>query len=150
MPVQAKADNNVPFIGPRARYTVLSTQPVWVYQRMNNASGFTGEAPETSGAGPNVLDPTVSAGLVQWTGLAKGGLFTAFYKTKKAFIIEATDVKAGVTLQIVRAGALSTPTRTFPTSFPAKIAPGEIIKATGGDGTAFAGFLVRLVEEKVW
>lgn len=149
MPVTAKADNNVPFIGPRSRYNVLTASPVWVYQRMDGA-GFTGEAPETPSVTANDLDPTVSAGLVEWTGLIKGGLFTAFYKAKKAFIIEATDVKAGVTLSIVRADALTTPTRTFPTSFPAKIAPGEIIRATGGDSTAYAGFLVRLVEEKVW
>lgn len=150
MAVTAKADNNVTWIGSRARYNILTASPVWVYQRMNNASGFTDEAPATSGTAANDLDPSVSSGLVEWTNLAKGGIFTALYKAGKGFIIEAVDLKSGVTLSIVRAGALTTPTRTFPASFPAKIAPGEIIRATGGGGTGYAGILVRLVEEKVW
>lgn len=149
MAVTAKADNNVTWIGSRARYNILTASPVWVYQRMNNVSGFTGEAPETSGTGPNALDPSVSSGLVEWTNLAKGGVFTALFKAGKGFVIEATDLKSGVTLTIVRASDLTTPTRPFPTSLPAKIAAGEIIKASGGGSTAYAGLLVRLLEEKV-
>lgn len=150
MPVTANADNNVPWIGPRARYSLIGSQPVWVYQRMNKTGGFTGVAPTTLTKTADELDPSSSAGLVEWTGLETGGLFTALYHARKPFILEAVDLKTDVTLSIVRAGALTTATRTFPTTFPAKIAAGEIIRATGGDTTAYAGLLIRAVEEKVW
>lgn len=149
MPVQAKADNNVPWIGPRSRYSVLTATPTWLYHRMDSAV-FTGVAPATPSATADNLDPTSSAGLVEWTGLSLGGLFTALYKAKRPFILEAVDASAGVSFSIVRAGALTTPTRTFPTTFPAKIAAGEIIRAVGGSGSPYAGLLVRTCEEKVW
>jgi hypothetical protein len=115
-----------------------------------NGAAFAGDAPEQTGKTANEVDPEVSGGLVEWKTLTKGGLFTALYTTKKAFILEAVDLSAGVTLSIVRANALSTPTRTFPATFPAKIAAGEIIRATGGSGSPYAGLLVRTYEEKVW
>lgn len=149
MPVQANADNNVPWLGPRSRYTVIGTSPVWNYHRMGGAFALTGEPPEAVGLTANTTDPTSGGGLVQWSNLVKGGLFTALYKTKKSFVIEAVDLSAGVVLTIVRAGALATPTRTFPVTFPAKIAAGEIIRATAGANGGYAGILVRLPEEKI-
>lgn len=148
MPVQAKADNNVPWIGPRSRYSVLCASPVWNYQRMNIAGGFTGETPEAPGYGPDLLDPTVGQGKVQWTNLSKGGLFTALYKTGRPFILEAVDLKAGVTLTIVDPQNTATVLRPFPATFPALIAAGELIKATGGDATAYAGLFVRTKEDR--
>ena len=148
MPVQAKADNNVPWIGPRSRYNVLCASPVWNYQRMNNGSGFTTDPPEALGVGPNLLDPTVSSGRVEWTNLIKGGLFTALYKTGRPFIVEAVDLKAGVALTIVDPANPATVLRAFPTTFPALIAAGELIKATGADTTAYAGLLVRTKEDR--
>ena len=148
MPVQAKADNNVPWIGPRSRYNVLCASPVWNYQRMNNAGGFTAEAPEAPGVGPNLLDPTVGGGKVEWNNLIKRGLFTALYKTGRPFIVEAVDLKSGVTLSIVDPNSPATVLRAFPTTFPALIGAGELIKAVGTDATAFAGLLVRTKEDK--
>lgn len=148
MPVQAKADNNVPWVGPRARYNVLCASPVWNYQRMNNGSGFTGDAPEAVGIGPNLIDPTVGQGKVQWTNLLKGGLFTALYKTGRPFIVEAVDLNAGVTLSIVDPQSPGTVLRAFPTTLPALIAAGELIKATGTGGTTYAGLLVRTKEDR--
>ena len=148
MPVQAKADNNVPWIGPRARYNVLCASPVWNYQRMNISGGFTGDAPEAPGVGPNLIDPTVGQGKVQWTNLIKGGLFTALYKTGRPFIVEAVDLKTGVTLSIVDPQNPATVLRPFPSTLPAMIAAGELIKATGTDTTAYAGLLVRTKEDR--
>lgn len=148
MPVQAKADNNVPWIGPRSRYNVLCATPVWNYQRMNNSGGFNDNPPEAPGQGPNVIDPVVTAGKVEWANLIKGGLFTSLYKAGKPFIIDAVDLGAGVTLTIVKASAPTVPTRTFPVTFPVRIAAGELLRAVGSANTAYAGVLVRSVEDK--
>lgn len=149
MPVQANADNNVPWIGPRARYTVLTSTPTWLYHRMA-AAALDGAAPLQAGKTADEVDPVTSGGFVEWTNLTAGGLFTALYKAKKAFILEAVDLSMGASLTIVRPGDLVTPSRTFPSTFPAKIAAGEIIKASGGSPGGYAGILVRSCEEKVW
>jgi hypothetical protein len=113
------------------------------------SGAFTGVAPLQLGKTADQVDPVSGGGLVEWKDLTAGGLFTALYKAKKAFVLEAVDLSAGVSLTIVRPTDLLTPSRTFPSTFPARIAAGEIIKASGGSGAAYAGILVRTVEEKV-
>jgi hypothetical protein len=113
------------------------------------SGAFTGVAPLQLGKTADQVDPVSGGGLVEWKDLTAGGLFTALYKAKKAFVLEAVDLSVGVSLTIVRATDLVTPSRTFPSTFPARIAAGEIIKASGGSGAAYAGILVRLLEEKV-
>jgi hypothetical protein len=148
MPVQAKADNNVPWIGPRSRYSVLAASPSWLYHRMLSTA-LDGLAPTTVTLPAEEVDPVASGGFMEWKDLVTGGLFSALYHTKRAFILEGTDASAGVVFTIVRASDLTTPTRAFPTVFPARFSAGEIIKATGGTGPAFAGILVRSYEGKI-
>lgn len=148
MPVQAKADNNVPWIGPRARYPALPSTPTWIYHRMASAA-LGGETPVETGFTEATTDPTVSAGLIEFKNLTKGGLFTTLYHAKRPFIIEASDLSSGVALTIVRPGNLTTPSRAFPSSYPVKIAAGEIVRASGNPMNGYAGILVRPYEEKL-
>ena len=80
--------SNVPFIGPRSRYNLLSRKPSWVYQEMIPTACFTREAPETATTSPSETDPTmVTAGAI-YKDLTVGGIFPRLYNGRKPFIIE--------------------------------------------------------------
>ncbi|MCJ7520994.1 MAG: hypothetical protein MUP21_02055 [Dehalococcoidia bacterium] len=156
MPFPANADGNVPFIGTRARYSILNTTATWVFHWMHGEVNMTGVAPRTETSDVDQLDPTVSAGRADYglvnpaTGLveplSEGGLFTQLGRYKRAMIVEASELSGGVTVTLVNGeGDLI---RAFP-ALPAHVAAGEYIKAVGGAG-AHAGFLVRLEGEKTW
>lgn len=143
MPVPSKADGNVPFIGPRARYQILGLNLTWIYHRMAGGVMLNGAAPKTASLEPAAVDPTVSAGRAEYTDLTEGGLFTLLGNYRRAVLVEAVDNAAGATLTIVdSAGALL---RNAPTA-PFKMAPGEYFKASGGAAGSYIGILVR--EEK--
>lgn len=147
MPVQSKADGNVPFLGDgRARYNVLSSrQAMWVYHEMATAA-LTGEIPESASATAAEIDPLVTAGRSRWVSLTKGGLFSFVGNYRRPLICEAIDNGAGATLTLVKAdGSLS---RTVP-SAPFVVAPGEYIKATGGSAPGKVGLLLRIDEKTI-
>jgi hypothetical protein len=126
-----QADNNVPFIGPRARYEVLGVQPSLLVHTM--ASGnLDGNLPRTAALTALELDPTVSAGKATWTALTAGGFFNF---TKKAVIVEA--LSSG-TWKIVDDSL--TQLRATP-STPFRLTPGEKLQISG---VATASVVARL------
>lgn len=146
MPIEAKSDGNVPFTGLRPRFSIVGTSPCWHYHRMDAGAPLDGTAPRSVADNEAEIDPEVSAGLAEWTALTKGGLFTHLAKAKQSVIVEATDISGGVTTTIVDfAGNLI---RTLPTA-PFRLAPGEVLKSTGGSNGGHAGFLIRLDASKI-
>lgn len=140
MPVPSKADGNVPFIGPRARYQILGLNLTWIYHRMTGGASLNGAAPKTATLTPDQVDPVVSAGKAEFASLTEGGLFTLLGNYKRPVLVESVNNAAGATLTIVdKAGAQL---RTAPTA-PFKLAPGEYFKATGGSAGSYIGILVR-------
>lgn len=140
MPVPSKADGNVPFIGPRKRYSILGLNLTWIYHRMAVGVALNGAAPKTASLEPNAVDPVVSAGRANFAALTEGGLFTLLGNYRRPVLVESVDNAAGATLTIVdKAGTLL---RSAPTA-PFKMAPGEYFKAAGGSTGSYIGILVR-------
>lgn len=141
MSIQSKADGNVPFIGPRARYKILSESLTWIYHRMAGGSALNGAAPRTASLTADETDPTVTAGKANYADLTEGGLFRLLGNYKKAIVVESVNNAAVATLTIVdKDGTLL---RAFPGTTPFNMAPGEYIKATGGSAGSYIGVLVR-------
>jgi hypothetical protein len=146
MPIQAKADNNVPFLPGRSRYHLLGNNPTWIYHRMTAGSALDGTAPRTATTNEELTDPKVYPGEGSWENLTKGGLFTLLAKYGHPYIVDAVDNQAGATLSIVTQAGASI--RAVPGTTPFKVGAGEVLKATGGSTGGRIGFLVRLEGEK--
>lgn len=147
MPVQAKADGNVPFIGPRARYSVLGLHPTWHVMKMAGGNSLDGGRPRTAALTEDQLDPVVTSGRAVWGSLTKGGLFDMLGKGKKPCIVEAIDNAATATGSIVDSAGNAL--RAVPTTLPFKLAAGEFLKYTGGTAASYIGILVRLDAERL-
>ncbi len=150
MPVPSSADGNVKLTPGRPKYNVVTDRnSVWVYQRMGTGKTFGGTKPMLAATpAADVADPaTVTAGRAEWLNLETGGLFTLVGAQKKTLICEAIDNQAGATLTLVKMdGNLS---RNMPGTFPFTIAPGEVIKATGGSTGGSVGFLLTISEKAI-
>lgn len=149
MPIQAKADGNVPFLGNgRARYNVLSNrQAIWVYHEMTGGASLNGGYAKTASLTKDQIDPVITPGRAAWTALTEGGLFSFVGNYRRPLICEAIDNAGTATLTLVKSdGNLS---RNMPTTFPFTIAPGEYIKATGGAAGSKVGFLLRIDEKTI-
>lgn len=133
--------HNVPFIGPKSRYSVLSVNSGWVVHKMNIGVNFNGVLPE-DGSGP--ADPAISAGFAKWSSLTSGGLFDWLDRRHSIVVEEFYEIPAGATItkKIVRVdGRLD----NLP-SVPFKLGPREVIKitSTGATGTSEVGVLARI------
>lgn len=138
----SKADNNVPHIGPRRRYSILCSTPTWVYHEMASGKTLNGEAPKTASVGVADLDPTIASGSARYTSLDAGGLFTILAHEKRGMVVESVDNPGTATLSIIQTANPSL-SRSLPTA-PFLVGPGECLKATGGSAASKIGFLVRI------
>lgn len=139
MPVQAKADGNVPFTPGRARYSLIGVNPTL----LQHVGTLDGQLPATSSVAAANLDPVVSGGKAVWgssgTPLSHGGLFPF---SGRAIVVEAL-IGSGAFTIVDSAGAVTRPT---PTTFPFTLSPAEQIKCVGG---STAGVVARLAGQKV-
>lgn len=148
MPVPSKADGNVPFIGPRKRYNVLTTNTIWNIHEMAGGATLDGTPPMTLTTDVASTDPTLKAGIAVWTNLTHGGLFTHLAHHKQPMVIEAVLNPGGATLTLVHSDDASV-FRAMPNTFPIKVSAHECVKATGGAAGSKIGILVRLDADKV-
>lgn len=138
-----KADGNVPFIGPRARYRVLAITPTWVIQE----GTLDGARPATASLTADELDPVVTAGRAIWSSLTAGGLFDLVGKRKEALIIEKIELDGGAMTIVAEDGTtLLRPGPMNVNDVPFKMAPGETLRVIGG---AFARFLMRIDADRI-
>jgi len=115
---------------------------------MGPAVALTGVPPRSASVGVADFDPVVTGGRAEFASLSEGGLFTLLAHYKRAMVVEAVDLSAGVTASIV--DSTGADLRPFPSTLPARLAPGECLKATGGATGGRAGFLVRAAGEQNW
>ena len=153
MPIQSKADGNVPFIGPRSRYNIIGTSARWVFHIMEDLVAPNGAAPTTAAvSNPDEVTPVVSPGKAEYGSssdkLLTGGLFTHLGKVGHPMLIEGAILPGDPAVSLVNsAGTLI---RTLVVSgtplsgFPIRLAPGEYIKIVGGTPGGDFGFFVRL------
>lgn len=153
MVVQAKADGNVPHIGPRARYNIVGHSARWIFHIMENAIAPAGEAPATVAVGdPADLDPVVSPGRADYgfptDKLVEGGLFTHLGKVGHAVILESAILPGNPKVETVDASG--TPLRVLAvlssplTGFPIRLGAGEYVKISGGTTGGDFGLFARL------
>lgn len=138
--------SNVPFIGPRARYSVLNVNSVWNIQEMDGVD-FDGKLPADGAS--LLLDPAiVKAGHAEWNLLKEGGKFN-FLDRRHSVVVEkwfeVTPGTVAITKKILRAdGSLE----DFPASGPFTIGSGDCIVITsintGGAEKPRFGILVRI------
>lgn len=139
MPIQAKADNNVPFTGARPRFSLLGLNPTWMVHQMAAGQTAAGERPRTASQSETQLDPVIGGG-AHWNALTKGGLFYHLGKGGKGYIVEAMSVAGGTVTIVDEAGAVLRPTPAA----PFRCGPGEFVKVVGGGAAARLAILVRL------
>lgn len=140
MPLQSKADNNVPFLPGRSRFNLVNLTPTWCYHEMVTGAALQGGSPKKETVSVEETDPSVSAGLARYTALVEGGLFSLQAQAKKALSILAIDNPAGAAVKILN-GADPSKFRTAPTTFPFRVGPGEVIQASGGSTGSKIGVL---------
>lgn len=143
MPLQSKADNNVPFLPGRSRFNLVNLTPTWCYHEMLAGATLQGVAPKKQTISAEETDPSVSAGLARYTNLTEGGLFVLQAQAKKALLVLAIDNPAGATVKILN-GADPSKFRTAPATFPFRVGPGEVIQATGGSTGGKIGVLYEI------
>lgn len=158
MPIQAKADGNVPFTGLRPRYSIVGSSARWVYHIMENLIAPNGGAPTTVAiSDPDELDPVVSAGLAKYgpdtDKLITGGLFTHLGRVGHPMVIDAAVLPGDPKVETVDSeGTLIrelTPAATPLSGFPIRLAAGEYLKVTGGTAGGDFGFFIRLDGVKI-
>jgi hypothetical protein len=140
-----KADNNVPFIGPRARYNIVGVKPTWIVQKMKAGSTFNKARPATATKTADQLDPVVSAGLVKWEELTSGGLFDLLANRKEAVVVEKTVAVGSPTVDIVALDG-TTKLRDVVITSSFILSPGEMLRTDGGTELRLQ---VRIYGEKV-
>ena len=145
--------HNVPWIGPRSRYTVLDNSSTWNIQSTDGVD-FDGELPQD--ATPESVDPSiVKAGHAEWNGLKHGGKFN-FLDRRHAVIVERwfADANGGATTfgtpKIRRA---DNSLEDFP-AVPFRLGKGDCVEITsadtaGSDEPRF-GILVRIEGDEVF
>ena len=132
----------------RSYYNIVSNSLTWCYHRMATGISLDGTAPRTATTNEAATDPTVSAGVANFSNLTKGGLFTLVANAKMPLVVEAFANPGAATLTLVDRTDQSR-SRSMPTTAPFKVAPNEIIKATGGATGSYVGFLYRIDGEKI-
>jgi len=147
MPIQAKADGNVPFIGPRSRYNILGVQPTWVYLQMGTGAAMNGAKHRTALLDSNELEPVIGPARAQYgstlEGLTFGGFFSLLGNYGKAYVVEEVSFVGAVVFKIADSEGVDIRTVATP-SYPMKLAAGEYIKLSGGTTGALHGIKVRL------
>lgn len=149
MPVPSKADNNVPFIGPRARYSLVNTTATWCYHHMATGCTLSGDAPETATTDAAHTDPYVVGGKAEYQDLTKGGLFTIQSNAKRILMIDAIDNPGSATITLVDRSNHAH-SRAVPTTLPFKVSANEVIKVVGGVASGYIGILYRVDGEEIW
>ena len=148
MPRVSKADGNVPFIGPRARYSVVTTNPTWVLHKMAPGASLNGAAPKTATLQPKDVDPTVKAGMAQWDDLTEGGLFTLLAHEGQPIEVIDKMLPSGATAVIV--GLDGTKLRDLPATYPFRLGACEVLKISGGAAGSTGGFLIKTTDKIIW
>jgi len=141
-------DNFAPFIGPRSRYSIIGVTPTTITHKMSAGQSLNGAMPRTALTAPMETDPEVSAGMAVWSELIEGGLYDLLGSRKEALIIENVINTAGAAFTLVdKTGTLL---RSGPTTFPAVIAPGEILKFSGGTAGSLVSVIARVQGERIF
>jgi len=149
-----KPDGNVPFIGPRSRFSLTGFEPRWIFQTMFTSLQFDKKLARTASFLAPDLDPAVVAGKAEFKDLTEGGIFDTIATAKKAHVVEDIINPGSATLDIVRledlqsaqtGGDITTaPTfRSVPGSFPFTLSPGETIRANSGTAANPLGIFIR-------
>ena len=130
-------------------YNVLTNYPTWVMQTMATGRTFAGEIP--SDVDDNPIEPTVSAGRADYKDLHNGGLFSEISRTRLPALVLQVYNPDSIPLDIARYNESGTlvKARDIPSTYPFVLAPGEILRASGGTDTTTVGFLVKLDNEQV-
>lgn len=148
MPFPSKADNNVPWTGPRPRYSIVNTTATWCYHHMTSGMTLTGEAPRTALTDEATTDPSVIGGKAEYKELTKGGLFTIQAKAKRTLMVDAVDNPGSATIKLVDMDSHAHE-RVAPAA-PFKVSAGEVIKVTGGTAGGYVGILYRIDGQEIW
>ena len=147
MPIEAKRDGNVPFIGPRSRYNILNITPTWVHLKMTTGVVLDGNRPRTAELDADTLEPVISSGRAEYgsttDGLTQGGFFRILGNYGVPYIIEDALLPGTVVFKIVDKEKNLIRTISTP-SFPMNLAAGEYVQITGGTAGALFGLKVRL------
>jgi len=152
MPIQAKADGNVPFIGPKSRYNVMGMQPTWNHLQMGTGVVLDGNRPRTATVSEDDIGPVISAGRAEYgsvaDGLTQGGFFRHLGNYGHPYIIEDALLPGTTVFKIV--DVEKTLIRTVATPvFPMSLAAGEYVQITGGTAGALFGLRVRFEGTKI-
>ena len=142
MPLQSKADGNVPFLPGRGRYSIVNITPTWCYHKMAAGKTLTGKPPKIEGKTEEQTDPVVSGSTAKYEGLKEGGYFSIQANSKTPLIVLGVDNKAGATLTLVM-HADPTYSRAVP-AVPFKMGSGEAFSATGGTAGSYVGLLYEI------
>lgn len=148
MPLQCKADGNVPALPGRSRYSICNLTPTWCYHNMAAGKTLTGKAPETATTDAAATDPVVSAGTAKYNNLTEGGLFSLQAASRLPLIVLAIDNDAGASLTLVMSSD-ETVSRAVPTA-PFKLGSGEALKAVGGSAGSSVGMLYEIDSLQRW
>jgi len=135
---------NVPWIGPRSRYSVLNMNSSWVIQKMDSGCDFTGDLPAVNPP-QTPKDPVVSAGLATWSDLAFGGLFNWLDRRHAIVVENFYEIlnSSTITAEVHRAGGYI---EAFP-ALPFVLGPADYIVVTSagsGEGNTEFGILARI------
>jgi len=147
----ALVNAGVPFIGPRARYKIVTDRgPTWNFQQMAAGHSFTGVDTETQEeTNPSLIDPTVTGGEVVFNNLTAGGLFSMLANVGREIVVEAISNPGSATLSTVDASGDTLRASIAEADCPIHLAPYETLKAVGGAPGAYVGFLVRIDETTI-
>lgn len=149
MPLKnVKRDGNVPFIGPRSRYSIIGVKTTAISQKMAAGESFDGNRPQTQSKNADELDPFVKAGSARWEELIEGGLFDLLGNRLEAITVEHVENPAGATLEIVARDG-TTVLRQVPSETPFQLAPGEVLRATGGSDGGEVKFFARIQGNRI-
>lgn len=132
-----------------AVYNVLTNYPVWVMQTMDTGRVFAGAEPSNVDDDPTT--PVVTAGRADYLALYNGGLFSEISRTRLPALVLQVYNPDSIPLDIARydSGGSLVKARDLPSEVPFVLAPGELLRASGGSDTATVGFLVKLNNEQV-
>lgn len=147
MPIQAKRDGNVPFIGPRARYNILNITPTWIHLKMATGVALDGNRPRTATLDADEIEPVISSGRAEFgsvaDGLTEGGFFRILGNYGRPYIIEDALLPGTTVFKIVDVDKTLIRTVSSPV-FPMSLAAGEYVQITGGTTGGLFGLRVRL------
>jgi hypothetical protein len=130
----------VPMRPNRSYVNPITVDPLKLVMKMATGSAFNGARPRTAALVADDVDPAVSAGRLFWDELTEGGLFDLLGNQKRALVLESVELD-GTTFTIVDSSGNTL--RAGPSTFPAKVFPGEYLKFTGGSNGAQVEVVAR-------